>query len=83
LNKGFHAATKTLIVTINAMLNFYDIAFGIRRGVRCRRDQDMIGWARFVPPEALLGKGSGNGVPPGADRVDRDFALKCGVLEGK
>jgi len=43
----------------------------------------MVDWNRFVAPEALLGKGSGNGVPPGADRVDRDFALKCGVLEGK
>jgi len=35
----------------------------------------MIDWARFVAPEALLGKGSGDGVPPGADWVDRDFAL--------
>ena len=31
------------------------------------RRADMIDWARFVAPEALLGKGSGDGVPPGAD----------------
>jgi hypothetical protein len=64
------------------MLNFYDIAFGIRRGFRCRRKPAVIGLYWFVPLKPVWLKLQ----PEQAGRLIEWTAispLKCGVLEGK